>query len=98
TPVGRGQDEEAIRTLLDRQLVLAMAAATHEHDRSALWPARCAPLFRGLRVDASILRSDPGDALATLEVLAPRVLEGEPLVTRRARARAHELAPAIAAL
>ncbi len=98
TPIGRGEDEETIRALLDRQLVLAMASAVTEPDRDRLWPARCAPLFEQLRVDRSILRGDPGDAPSTLEVLAPRVLEGTPLVTRQARARAHELAEAIARL
>lgn len=98
TPIGRGQDEETIRALLDRQLVRAMAGAVTEPDRGALWPARCVPLLSGLRADPSILRADPGDALPTLEVLAPRVLDGTPLVTRQARARAHELASAIARL
>lgn len=98
TPIGRGQDVEAIRELLDRQLVDAMARAVTEPDRDRLWPARCAPLFSQLRADPSILESDPGDSIATLEVLAPRVLDGTPLVTRRARERAHELAEAIALL
>lgn len=98
TPIGRGQSEETIRALLDRQLVRAMAGAVTEPDRGALWPARCVPLLSGLRADPSILRADPGDALPTIEVLAPRVLDGAPLVARQARARAHELAPAIARL
>src|SRR5690606_19150313 len=58
TPIGRGQDAEAIAALLDRMLVDTLARASEADEppeRDALWPARCAPLLPSLRADRSIL-------------------------------------------
>jgi hypothetical protein len=100
TPIGRGEDEAAIEARLDRMLIAALVAteATEATEAAAepLWPARCAPILRTLEVDRSILRRDPGDALAQLTVLTPRVLpQGEGDSIAAARARAHELARSI---
>lgn len=85
------EDEGATKSRLDRMLIAAIAGENE-------WPARCVPLLRSLDVDRSLLRRDPGDALARLTVLAPRVIGDRPIAVREARARAHELASAIATL
>lgn len=106
TPVGRSEDAGAIRTKLDRMLVDTIVRAS-EHDAapdvSTLWPARCASIFPSLRADRRLLRADPADAVAMLEVLAPRVLRSDragalALDAAQSRARAHELAEPIALL
>ncbi len=96
TPIGRGEGAEALRARLMTELVWSVA-----EEGDARWPARCASLVPTLRVDRSILRADPGDALATLEVLAPRVLQPDAdghLSLSDAARRAEELAAPIAIL
>lgn len=92
TPIGRSEGVEVLRARLERELVSSLAS-------DARWPARCAGLLRSLRADRSILRADPGDALAALEVLVPRVLPHEESIdVRGAAERARELAEPIARL
>jgi hypothetical protein len=103
TPVGRGQPEETIAALLETKLVDTLASVStsaEAPDRATTWPTRCVPLFPSLRVDRSILRADPGDALAELEVLVPRILpaDGGDVSTSRARELVRELAAPIARL
>jgi hypothetical protein len=106
TPIGRGEGEAEIASVLEERLLRSLAEASEADappDPDALWPARCAPILSSLRVDRSILRSDPGDALDTLEVLLPRVVRVGPdgpamLALGDAAARARELAEAIVAL
>lgn len=98
TPIGRGEGAEALRARLRTELVWSVAEGG---DPRAPWPARCASLVPTLRADRRILRADPGDALATLEVLAPRVLQPDAdgrLSLRDAALRAGELAAPIAIL
>ncbi len=106
TPIGRGEAAGAIQGALDRQLVQTLAAASEadeEPDPDALWPGRCAALFPSLRADRSILNGDPEDAIETLDVLAPRVLQPGPpgpaeLAVGETRARARALIEPIARL
>ena len=106
TPIGRGASEEEIASSLEERLLRTLSEASEAEappDPDALWPARCVPILASLRVDRSILRSDPGNALDTLEVLLPRVVRVGPdgpamLALGDARERVRELAAPIAAL
>lgn len=106
TPIGRGESPEAIAAQLDAKLVdtlVALADAEEPPDRAVTWPTRCVSLLPSLRVDASLLRGDPGSALAELEVLVPRVIPadaeaGVELSVATARERLRELAEPIARL
>lgn len=98
TPIGRSEGVEALREKLEHELVWdVVRQASSEHR----WPARCAALLPSLDVSPSILRTDPGDALSTLNVLVSRVLTSDAegvFSMREAAARARELAEPIALL
>lgn len=92
----RADDEEAIARRLEEKLLEALIEL---ESGEPTWPARCAPILASLEsVDRSVMRHDPGDALAQLVVLAPRVLGDRPVDVRESAARARELAGPIAAL
>lgn len=106
TPLGRGEGADAIARRLEARLLETLAEASEAEappDPETLWPTRCVPRLADLRADPSVMDADPGDAVATLEVLAPRVIRVGPngpgmLALGDAAARARELAGPIATL
>ncbi|HJL17156.1 MAG TPA: hypothetical protein RMH99_15930 [Sandaracinaceae bacterium LLY-WYZ-13_1] len=108
TPIGRSEGPEAVERLLVARLLETLAEASEREadaplDPDTLWPARCVPRLADVRADPSVLRADPGDARATLEVLAPRVIRVGPdgpaqLALGESARRARELAEPIATL
>jgi hypothetical protein len=96
TPIGRGESEATITRRLEQRLLETLARSPRDPSRA--WPARCAGIFPTLHADRVVMRADPGDSLAQLEVLVPRVLGAPPYDVREIAPRARELAGAIAVL
>lgn len=75
TPLHRGEPEADIAWRLEARLYQTLLEASEsEGDPEARWPTSCVARLASLRADPSVLEGDPGDAIATLEVLAPRVI------------------------
>ncbi len=90
TPIGRRDAEAAIADRLAAVAVDTLAsAAGEEADPARLWPARCAPLLRGLRADPSITGgTDVTRLVAELEALARHALAPRDVAGTLSRARA----------
>ncbi len=99
TPVGRSDTQEQKADRMAAMAIEALASASEgdeEPSLETLWPARCAPLFRRLRVSPEVTGGDVSGAVGELEVLVRRVIEMDDVA--RTVANARELAGPIHAL
>lgn len=91
TPIGRRGSERALADRLAAMAIDTLAeldAAEAAPEPARLWPARCAPLFDGLRVDAAVTGADLSRHVAELDALARHALAPRDAAGTIARARA----------